>query len=109
VFTGLVQAVGLVREITPGLAGSRILIDSADLAAPLLVLRVPPRVRRLMLASPAGRLLGRPFRVLAVWAGLIYLWFVPSLHRQAIPGGVVPPGRSHRRLGITFPVAGTSA
>jgi len=59
----------------------------ADLAAPLLVLSVPPRVRRRMLANPVGRLLGRPFLVLAVWAGLIYLWFVPSLHRQAMPGG----------------------
>lgn len=61
----------------------------ADLAAPLLVLSVPPTVRRRMLANPAGRLLGRPFLVLAVWASLIYLWFVPSLHRQAMPGGVV--------------------
>jgi cytochrome c oxidase assembly factor CtaG len=59
----------------------------ADLAAPLLVLSVPPAVRRRMLANPAGRLLGRPFVVLAVWAGLIYLWFVPSLHREAMPGG----------------------
>jgi cytochrome c oxidase assembly factor CtaG len=59
----------------------------ADLAAPILVLSVPPPVRRRLLANPAGRLLGRPILVLALWAGLIYVWFVPSLHREAMPGG----------------------
>ncbi len=33
VFTGLVQAVGLVRDILPGNTGSRIVIDPADLSA----------------------------------------------------------------------------
>lgn len=59
----------------------------ADLAAPLLVLSVPPGARRRMLANRAGAIIGRPFIVLALWAGLIYLWFVPSLHREAMPGG----------------------
>jgi cytochrome c oxidase assembly factor CtaG len=59
----------------------------ADLAAPLAVLSVPPRVRRAALAGRAGTLLGRPFFVLGVWAVLIYLWFIPALHRQAIPSG----------------------
>ena len=61
----------------------------ADLAAPLLVLSVPPGARRRMLANRAGALLGRPFIVLALWTALIYLWFVPSLHREAMPGGAV--------------------
>jgi cytochrome c oxidase assembly factor CtaG len=59
----------------------------ADLAAPLLVLSVPPAVRRRMLAHRAGAVVGRPFLILPLWAALIYLWFVPSLHRQAMPGG----------------------
>jgi len=61
----------------------------ADLAAPILVLSVPPAARRLMLGHRAGALLGRPFLILPLWAGLIYLWFVPSLHRQAMPGGAL--------------------
>jgi hypothetical protein len=61
----------------------------ADLAAPLLLLSVPPGTRRRMLANRAGAILGRPFLVLALWAGLVYMWFVPSLHREAMPGGAV--------------------
>jgi cytochrome c oxidase assembly factor CtaG len=59
----------------------------ADLAAPLLVLSVPPRIRRAILANRAGELLGRPFVVLPAWAALIYPWFIPALHQRAIPGG----------------------
>ena len=40
-----------------------------------------------MLAHRAGAVVGRPFLILPLWAALIYLWFVPSLHRHAMPGG----------------------
>jgi hypothetical protein len=49
--------------------GGLVVLGSAVLAAPLIVLSIPPVARRGMLTSRAGAILGRPFLVLAVWAG----------------------------------------
>jgi cytochrome c oxidase assembly factor CtaG len=86
---GAAVAGPLDRAGRDGLLSAHIVqhIVLADLAAPILVLSVPPGVRRRLLATRAGAVIGRPFPVLGLWAGLIYVWFVPSLHREAMPGG----------------------
>lgn len=72
-----------------------------DLAAPLLLIGLPPAVaasagrwyRRATegegRAAHAARLALSPAGALALWAVATYVWIVPPLHRLAIPGGAV--------------------
>lgn len=73
----------------------------ADLAAPLLLLGLPLKAREAMgkvLARLAARpelapriitLLLSPVGAFVAWAVVTYVWFVPPLHRLAIPDGPV--------------------
>lgn len=73
----------------------------ADVAAPLLLIGLPPRVAGGLgaLLERVGRrpdVVGRvltaaasPVGALVLWAGVTYFWFVPAVHRAAVPQGVV--------------------
>ncbi len=72
-----------------------------DLAAPLLLLGVSPALgaaldRGYARLARSDHALGRiamlglsPIGAALIWAGMTYLWLVPSLHRLAIPAGPV--------------------
>lgn len=72
-----------------------------DFAAPLLLLGLPAPARRRLRewllslgrsGSSAGQALARllsPLGALALWALATYVWFVPPLHRTAVPAGPV--------------------
>ncbi|MGH2804898.1 MAG: cytochrome c oxidase assembly protein [Thermoleophilaceae bacterium] len=76
-------------------------IALGDFAAPLILLGLPASARRWLGASLAG--LARsparwarlataalsPLGAFAIWAVVTYLWFVPALHRLAVPAGAV--------------------
>ena len=72
-----------------------------DVAAPLLLLGLPPQARR-WLSGRLARLTGdprlhrraasclfSPVGALVVWAVAAYAWYTPSLHRLAVPAGAV--------------------
>lgn len=72
-----------------------------DLAAVMLLIGMPPRTRR-WLGDRLGSLGSRrgisgdvirravsPFGALVLWAGATYFWFVPEVHRAAMPPGPV--------------------
>lgn len=67
----------------------------SDFAPPLLLLGLPSRARRALgrrlLELGAGRagLLLSPLGALAAWAVVTYVWYVPPVHRAAVPAGVV--------------------
>lgn len=72
-----------------------------DVAAPLLLLGLPPRARRVLRAGLGrlsrdrrrrARLLTRglsPVGALVLWVLATYAWSAPPLHRLAVPGGPV--------------------
>lgn len=72
----------------------------ADLAAPLLLLGLPPAAQRIVGAGLeraaeqetfAARSLTRatsPVGALVLWAAATYVWLVPPLHRLAVPDGL---------------------
>lgn len=73
----------------------------ADLAAPLLLLGLPPGARGWLrhsflrlgeMENRGARLLERgasPLGAIVLWTAATYLWFVPALHRLAVPDGPV--------------------
>lgn len=73
----------------------------ADLAAPLLVLGLPPAAQLAVGATleraarrntPAARALTRavsPLGALILWSVATYVWLIPPLHRLAVPDGLV--------------------
>lgn len=79
----------------------------SDFAPPLLLLGLPSRARRRLgtrlLGLGAGRagLLVSPLGALAAWAVVTYVWYVPPVHRAAVPAGVV-----HAADHISFFAAG---
>ena len=72
-----------------------------DLAAPLLLIGLPPTIGlagnrvysavtgRSGRAAHVTRLALSPMGALALWAAATYVWIVPPMHRQAVPGGFV--------------------
>ena len=72
-----------------------------DLAAPLLLIGLPPTIGVLgqrLYATTTGasgqlaratRLALSPAGALALWAGATYVWIAPPMHRLAIPDGFV--------------------
>lgn len=71
----------------------------ADVAAPLLLLGLPPRPRRFLrdglARAAAGRSLSArgltaavsPVGAVVLWAAATYVWLLPPLHRLAVPDG----------------------
>lgn len=79
----------------------------SDFAPPLLLLGLPSRARRALhrrlLQLGAGRagLLVSPLGALSVWAVVSYVWYVPPVHRAAVPLGLV-----HAADHVSFVAAG---
>lgn len=107
-FLGWVAAVGAIVSPLDSLGQDGLLTAHVaqhmilgDLAAPLLLLGLPPTVA-LMAGEAYGRatrcpgrigratgLLLSPIGALALWAVATYLWLAPPMHRLAIPQGLL--------------------
>ena len=84
-----------------------------DVAAVLLLIGMPPRTRRWLghqleaLSSRTGitgavtRRAVSPLGALVLWAGATYVWFVPEVHRAAMP-----PGPAHLVDQLSFLIFG---
>lgn len=106
--SGIAVALGTVLSSLDGLGEEGLLtahvaqhVMLADLAAPLLLLGLPPvaqRIVRRVLERAAERetfaarsltLAISPVGALILWTVATYVWLIPSLHRLAVPDGLV--------------------
>lgn len=71
--------------LTPHVAQHLLL---GDVAAPLLLLGVPPALRA-RLAGALGSRLWSPPVALVLWTVVTTAWYVPAVHRAAVSSGVV--------------------